>query len=618
MNFKPKKFTKILFLFFCFTFFTANTGFFLLTPQKVNAQAYVPVWEVGENLYQNSMNQYWNANIYWKEFIGDGVLWALVKELIVDRILEVILNKIYTQFGEQPAFATNPFILLRDIGFEMSDDVLNNLLDGYFADSFFGTEIQDILTDKNLSTDYQTMLDDIMKSTLEDDISSLGGNYDEFINGNFYEGGWGGFYSLTQHEKNNPFGSYFLSENALAQAKRDSESLVSNELSWGDGFLSKRKDGMITLPGKTIADQLNEVMADEQRTLEHADEITEIFALLAGALIGSLFDDAFSDGSFNLETDDDLENEQPIPDDDIGDIDMPGDGDTVTIDDQLTCFDVEGGSFQIAGGSLRGINLDAGDMEMIAPTINSADSTIRASQVTIPGTFNVVRNTGGQINIGSNDFPNWQPRGEYISVTNPTIDNPVFATLSSSFVDNTGSITDALVTNNPPVNPNLTGEASLMADAFNMCLMNAELQLDEDATSNTDYNNATIVSGDGNSITLLTDVTNLSSGSNSVTNDDLLRGGETEPGSITLDNVVLIGGTVTVGGTTYTIAGPSSGLYCSSTSLCSYPTVSGVEGSSLYINDTRNAWSIKSITWSEKEAYVSGSFDVYGGTVVGY
>lgn len=613
MNFKTKKTKKIFFVFFCISFFMSSSGLSFLTPKKAEAQAYVPVWETGENLITNLATTKSTAFLEWKEFTGDGIIWVIVKDLIKNAIIDVILNEIKDQFGSEPAFVSNPFVFLKELESEISNDVLNDLLDGYFSNSYFGTDIQDILKDKHIPADRQARLDSILESTIEDDITTSGGDYTKFENGNFYEGGWAGFFSLTQNQKNNPYGSYLQAENALSESKKESESLALEELSWGDGFLSDRDNGQITLPGKTIGDQLNEVLGNELRTLENADELSEALAILAGSLISNLFDSGGLGTGGSLTYTTSTGGTATVPDtDDLVDTSMPGGGTSVTLDSGTNCFNIDNGSFKANNGALQGINLDGGDMEMIDPTLNTRDYTIKdgGNTVQIMGTFDIVVATGTSVGGVS---------GDYITLTDPVITDPEFATLSNSSVDNSGPISDALVTNTPEVDPDLTGEVSFMADATNVCLQNVDLELDSEASSDSDYMEAVVKNGTGNSITTA-HIDSIASGDSSLTDDDLLRGGETDPGAITLNNVVLIGGTVDVSGITYDIEGPSSGLYCTvgSSAPCTYPTVSNVTGSGLHIDDTSNTWSIKSIVWSDKETNVSGGFEIFGGTVVGY
>ena len=618
MNFKPKKITKSLVLFLCVSFFMTTFSLGFLTPKKVEAQAYVPVWETGLNLTTNLATTEFAGMMDWKEFVADGVVWEIVKKMVKNKVIDEVLDKVSELSGGNPAFIQDPFGTLKGLEKHVAVVAIDNVLltDLNDIDAWFGTDIEAILKNSHTPSNTDDRLDEIFKPSIED-VVNADGDFNDFKAGNFYQGGWKGFFSLTQNPKNNAYGSYFLAENAVAQAQTDKESSLLNELNWGDGFMSVRDGGLITLPGQSLSTQLNESLSNELRTLENADEITEAVALLAGALIDNIFDGGglVGGGYMSVSTSDTTTPSRPsgfAPS-------APGGGSTVSISTGIV-LDIDNGSFLLGANFLHGIDLsNTGFMDMEGtPTNYNPDSTIKvgtSGHVSIPS-LTFVANTGTTVTTGSGSIVNV---GEIITLSNVTVSSPSIGTLSSSQAQNTDSTTNAKVIEEIAVQANVTGAN----------LTNVTLELDSGATSDTDYMDASVTSGVGNSIANLTNITSISTSDGTSFPGDMLRGGRSSAG-ITLDNVRLLGGTVSSSATTtiYSISNPSDNLYCetgsgsySSYSLCNYNHItSGVNGSTLYINDSRDAWAIKNITWTvPRQATANGlnGFEIFGGTVVG-
>jgi len=110
-------------------------------------------------------------------------------------------------------------------------------------------------------------------------------DFDTFYQKSFSVGGWGAFYATTQDITQNPFGATLIVEaetarKVAAQKERDKE-----ELAWGDGFKSEKKDDKIKNPGKVINAQTANSQDVTNKKLASADEVTDAIVTALGAIL---------------------------------------------------------------------------------------------------------------------------------------------------------------------------------------------------------------------------------------------------------------------------------------------------------------------------------------------
>jgi hypothetical protein len=121
-------------------------------------------------------------------------------------------------------------------------------------------------------------------------------NVQNFLDGDFSAGGWGGFLSLTTEPTNNPFGAYMygqlLVNDRVAADTRDAERKLTP-----GGFLSQEKCDVdtngtniqetckIVTPGSVIEDELHDITGQDLQSLQLADSIDDILSALTNALV---------------------------------------------------------------------------------------------------------------------------------------------------------------------------------------------------------------------------------------------------------------------------------------------------------------------------------------------
>jgi hypothetical protein len=126
------------------------------------------------------------------------------------------------------------------------------------------------------------------------------GNLDRFLTNSFSEGGWAGWFQLTQQNQNNPYGSYLDATSELQLRISGAQQLELFKVNLGNGFLSQevcleRGDfgeciaSQIQTPGTVIQNQLDTALNLPTGRLTIADEIDELIGALLSQLVSQVF-----------------------------------------------------------------------------------------------------------------------------------------------------------------------------------------------------------------------------------------------------------------------------------------------------------------------------------------
>ncbi len=222
--------------------------------------------------------------------------WDSILVLVVRTALEGLSDSVVNWINEGddggPLFVTDPRQFFLDIGDNVAGQYIAEL-GGDILCTPFRAEVQ-----LSLNTIYNQSRPGARDTQCT--LSAVVNNIDNFINGNFNEGGWAAFYELTQRNKNNPYGAVIDAQGELAVRIEGVEEIELLKLNWSDGFLSwsecvdppgaSREDciqqGPTLTPGRVIERQLSETLSSEITQLELADEFDEI----VGALVRRLGD----------------------------------------------------------------------------------------------------------------------------------------------------------------------------------------------------------------------------------------------------------------------------------------------------------------------------------------
>lgn len=238
-----------------------------------------------------------------KEFLLDGIAYALVNQIIAD-MLNDIQKWAVTGFKGNPVFLTNPEKYFRGL----ADDVL-----GTFLNEVAGTNLCSVKWNKLISVALDINLG--YRQRAQCTFSDIGVNFDQFMN-DFSKGGWGAWIELTTRQQNNPYGAYLLAADAAAsRIGTVPQGILGKkllELQWGKGIISptictygsKIPNGeseevcldangnfdnsqtTITTPGNIIESAINDTLGLTNKRIAAADEINEtLVAVMYGLLV---------------------------------------------------------------------------------------------------------------------------------------------------------------------------------------------------------------------------------------------------------------------------------------------------------------------------------------------
>lgn len=276
-----------------------------------------------------------------------------VGNAMIQMITDGIIEWIQGGFEGNPAFATD----LRQLYTDIADDI---------AGEFIGTALAPLCDPIRPQIQIALLQDylDSPEERLQCSLSDIVGNVSGFIEGDFKQGGWVGWFELTQSPQNHPYGAFIIAKDELSKQLAQKLGEEEKKLDYGRGFFTKEVCEQIPIddpddgpprykevcrsntPGVVIEKKANEVLGSGLRRLEMADEINEIVNALIAFLIQSIL--TGDEGLLGYDPDD-FEDVYELPD--LPETDFPFGG------DQGSSCDPNGGT---AGTGTRSFTLFGG------------------------------------------------------------------------------------------------------------------------------------------------------------------------------------------------------------------------------------------------------------------
>lgn len=256
-------------------------------PAKTEAQFGIPTVDQANTVKEVGITAF--------GYFVPGLTMDLIAITLARTLIESILNStidwINNGFEGNPSFVTDPEQFFTNI----ADGIAGEFIEGSdlnFLCSPFQTQIR--LSLRNAYSSGGIGSDSYrFQCTLSDVVGNIDAFYDDFS-----QGGWDGWFSMTQNRSNNPYGSYVEARIELNSRLREALGLQKEQLSWNSGFLSfapcerRAPDGVTCLergpaqtPGVVIENQLEHVLGTGVRQLELADEFDELVSALIGQLL---------------------------------------------------------------------------------------------------------------------------------------------------------------------------------------------------------------------------------------------------------------------------------------------------------------------------------------------
>lgn len=220
------------------------------------------------------------GSLLYKDCVLDPLVWAF-KDVILQQITASIVDWINSGFEGAPTFIQDPSDFFLSIGDQIAGEFIT--AGGLeFLCSPFKIDIQIQLLIEYFSVGAARNANDRLACSLSGVIS----NVDQFLAGDFSQGGWPGWFALTLNPSNNPYGAFLQAEAQLGLRIRSETGEERLLLEFGDGFLSIRdEDGNVITPGQYISRELEDWTGAPLAELEVADEVDEIISALMQFLV---------------------------------------------------------------------------------------------------------------------------------------------------------------------------------------------------------------------------------------------------------------------------------------------------------------------------------------------
>ncbi len=227
---------------------TIVTGGLAVVPREVRAQAGVIEVNSTASLFKQIATTFSAVgtafstySLQYKGFVLDTIATTIAKQ-IIRQLTASVVNWINTGFEGSPSFMTNPGAFFLDVADQITGEFLD--VDGGFSPlrelcSPFSIDIRLALMFKYHPKDnkkYTCTLGAIIKNSKN---AITGASINGFTAGDFRQGGWPAFISLTESQ-NNIYGTYLTAESELSIRVAGAQLQKKDELNQGSGFLSWR------------------------------------------------------------------------------------------------------------------------------------------------------------------------------------------------------------------------------------------------------------------------------------------------------------------------------------------------------------------------------------------
>jgi hypothetical protein len=246
-----------------------------------------------------------DTGLQFKDLFLDCIVYQVIN-VIIDQITDSIVVWIQGGFDGNPVFVTN------------LDTFYRNIADNTVGE-FIGTDLEFLCSPFKAQIQLALINNYREPEKLRCSLSDVVDNIDDFVNGDFAQGGWKGWFQFTQIPKNNPYGAYLEAQQELNSRITATIGTKQEELQAGRGFLSWKTQDCYSVvpdpnnpgattsvpipnagepapgsierfcdppktatPGSVIEEQVNFTLGSGTRRIEMADEINEILnALIA-------------------------------------------------------------------------------------------------------------------------------------------------------------------------------------------------------------------------------------------------------------------------------------------------------------------------------------------------
>ncbi len=210
-------------------------------PKKAEAQLAVAEVNSTGNLFQNiitavksTASSIYQYTLQYKETVLDGIAWYVAKA-IIRQMTTSIVNWINSGFDGNPSFVTDPAGMFINIADQEIGKFIAGSSDLNFLCQPFSIDVRIALAFR-----YRPFKEKVT-CTFTDIARNAQNAGNGFMQGNFSQGGWDKWISLTTEPQNNYIGASLLADEELSIRIANKQARQKMELDWGKGFLSWKK-----------------------------------------------------------------------------------------------------------------------------------------------------------------------------------------------------------------------------------------------------------------------------------------------------------------------------------------------------------------------------------------
>lgn len=164
--------------------------------------------------------------------IIDGIAMNLAQRM-VDETVKSSIKWANSGFEGSPAFVDNPLKHIGGIANDVAGSYINKIAKGNLCTPF---RPQITLSLQKYYQDNYVGLND--SSNTQCTFTGITNNLGKFYT-DFHEGGWNGWFQMTQNDSNNPYGAYLTARSGLDSEIISKLNIENKKLDWGQGFKSK-------------------------------------------------------------------------------------------------------------------------------------------------------------------------------------------------------------------------------------------------------------------------------------------------------------------------------------------------------------------------------------------
>lgn len=205
--------------------------------------------------------------------------------IMLSAITDSIIRWINSGFKGSPSFITDPTSFFLGVADKELGKIINELGAGFLC-SPFKLDIQlSLMMTYYAKRDYQP----------ECTLTKVVNNIENFLSGDFTQGGWDGWFHTFASTDNNPNSALLRAETELGVRIKNAQGQELSLLNWGAGFFSFRsctnvagsseQKCDVSTPGKVLENQLNSSFRNGQERLIVADKIDMIIAAAFAQLV---------------------------------------------------------------------------------------------------------------------------------------------------------------------------------------------------------------------------------------------------------------------------------------------------------------------------------------------